>query len=430
MVSWMSCISDSLRSRRHIACSFIVAGVILLTTLAAYFPATFAQTGFTVNGKSVTASTYQAYKLMNESIHLMRQNRTIEAVKQLKRAIQLDPSVPEVRSMLGMALARLGKTDEATEQMRMAIASSSDQKALTAHLNLAALYQSGGKTEDALQIYKKVLAEFPNSKVTHTVQDRVRLLEKEMKRQHLTRHQKQESLSDDKSYFGNVIGQGRKRWPASSMPIRVYIYSGEGLDGYHDQYDQILRKAFSEWETASKGKVKFALLNSPHDADITCTWIDNPKLLESSAEGGEAEVQTFLESVVKSRIMLSLNDGGAAFPFTDNLVRSLCLHEIGHSLGLVGHSTRADDVMYCSTPLVDREEHLSARDIATLGSVYATDVDPTSQFLATIDRETHGNTVNVLRLGIIAVIAVIACIGVLLAVLRRSKKRKVARRKA
>jgi predicted Zn-dependent protease len=384
-----------------------------------------AQSGFTVNGRPVSASTYQAYKLVNESISLMRENRAGDASVQLKRALQLDPTVPEARGMLGMALARLGKTDEAAEQMQIAI--THNRSLVNARLNLAALYQSSGKTQDALDIYKQVLKDFPDSKIVNTIQDRVNLLENEL-HSRLIAHASAKSL-DHADYLSNVVADGRKRWPAMHMPLRVYVYPGDSLVGWKDEYDTILRESFAEWQKVSDGKVQFTFVNSPRDADITCTWVDEPKLLESSAEGGEAQVQTMMQSVVKCHMLLSLNDGGSAFPFTDNLVRTLCLHEIGHALGLMGHSTRAKDVMYCSTPLVDREEHLSARDVATLNALYAADVDGLSAALARLEYETKGNALNILRLALIAASTLIAAIAFVVAIARRSSKKNRSVRK-
>lgn len=410
---------------KRISFRLLLAAVALM--LCGSTQSLFAQQ-FTVNGKRVTASRYQAYKLVNESIKLMQQNRADLAANQLKRALQLDPALAEARGMLGIALARLGKAEEATEHMRIAVVNHPDL--LGPRVNLGALYQSSGKTDEALAIYKQLVTDFPDNKMTPALQERIVLLDREMKRQRKARHETHADESSESSYFGNVTGQGRKRWPASSMPIRVYIYPGDGLNGYKESYGQILRESFSEWQSASNGKVSFVFQRTPHDADITCTWIDDPKLLESSAEGGEAQVSTYFDAVVKSNVLLSLNETGSAFPFTDNLVRTLCLHEIGHSIGLLGHSARASDVLYCSAPIVDREDHLSPRDVATLALLYEKDVDGLSNVIAELDRKTHGNTINILRFGIVALVAICLAIGSVLVIAAKARGKKVRRKRA
>lgn len=387
---------------------------------------------YTANGKRVTASTYQAYKLMNDSVRLMHKDKSNDAIVLLERAIKLDPNITEAHEMLGMALARIGKTDQATDEMRIAIVTGSDMKAIASRLNLASVYQANGDTQDAIDAYRKILNDCPNIKVSKAIEDRVKLLEREMKRRHQARVEAAGSgrdLFSTTEYVVNVTGNGRKRWPASAMPIRVYVYPGEGLSGWRSEYNQILRDSFDEWEKASNGKIRFKFQNIPHDADIVCTWIDDPKLLESSAEGGETQVQTYLESIVKAKVLLSLNDAGSLFPYTDNLVRTLCLHELGHGLGLIGHSGDPHDVMYCSTPIVDIEQHLSPRDKATLNSVYSTDVDNLSQLVWKIDQDTHGNTVVVIRSAIIGTIFVAAVIITLIIAIKKASKTSTKKKK-
>lgn len=398
----------------------LVVSIVLLA-MASLLPGQ-ADTRYTVNGRVVPASTYQAHKLMNESLQLMRENRAQNAAEKLKRALIILPGSPEARGMYGMALARLGKTEEALEQMRMSMAGGKQLPAT--YMNLAALYQASGRTEDAVKVYKRLLNEVPDTKMSAAIQERVTLLEKELKHRQEVHLDREALALRDKTYYENVVTAGRKRWSDSAMPLRVYVYPGDGLPGYHERYDKILHESFEEWQRVSNGKIKFAFQSRPTDADITCTWIDNPALLESSAEGGEAQMRAYAQSLVRAQIMLSLNDGGSAFPYTDNLVRTLCLHEIGHSLGLIGHSTQAGDVMYCSTPLVDLEQHLSARDVATLNAVYAKPVDGLSELIWQVHHRTHGNTENVIRLAVIVVTAVVACLIAFLALTRKASKKK------
>jgi predicted Zn-dependent protease len=58
-------------------------------------------------------------------------------------------------------------------------------------------------------------------------------------------------------------------------------------------------------------------------------------------------------------------------PVNDNLIRSVSLHEVGHALGLTGHSRHPTDVMFFSESLVDDKRELSARDRKTLVRLYS-----------------------------------------------------------
>ena len=55
-------------------------------------------------------------------------------------------------------------------------------------------------------------------------------------------------------------------------------------------------------------------------------------------------------------------------------MRWICLHEIGHALGLMGHSSQHNDVMYSSMPLATIDRGLSERDKNTLKYLYSDDV--------------------------------------------------------
>ncbi len=58
-------------------------------------------------------------------------------------------------------------------------------------------------------------------------------------------------------------------------------------------------------------------------------------------------------------------------PPSVNEIKGVCLHEIGHALGLNGHSPNSNDIMYCSeTGSESRRPQLTVRDLATLKKLY------------------------------------------------------------
>ena len=56
---------------------------------------------------------------------------------------------------------------------------------------------------------------------------------------------------------------------------------------------------------------------------------------------------------------------------TENRIRQITLHEIGHALGITGHTTNPNDAMFFSVTLEDRWKDLSARDAATIVRMYS-----------------------------------------------------------
>jgi predicted Zn-dependent protease len=399
--------------------AFLVSAALLFLLCLTTVPTKGGEVYY-VNGRQVASSKYEAYRLTQSAIKHIGHNNPQLAIRDLQRALAVDPTLAEAHSMMGVALARLGKLEQAELQLQMAIVSNYDLPA--PRLNLAGLYQCTGKLSDAVRMYNTFLRDFPDTKQSVAIQDRIKLLEAEIKRQEQA-GEHDDNRYDTSSYLGNVTAGGAKRWPDSAMPIKVYMSPGDGLTNYHSEYEHILEQSFREWETCTHGKVRIRFCGSPEEADITCEWIDDPAQLASSAEGGESQVRCIRNGICKAHVILSVIDAGSPFPLTDNLVRTLCLHEVGHSLGLLGHSANPKDIMFCTAPIIDEEEHLSKRDVATINNLYDLPLDQVSMLLAYLEHETHGNAFNLIRIALIMLSAVIAA-GIAFAALTKKRKKK------
>lgn len=56
---------------------------------------------------------------------------------------------------------------------------------------------------------------------------------------------------------------------------------------------------------------------------------------------------------------------------TPNRIRTISLHEIGHVLGLTGHTANPNDAMFYSATIADEWRNLSARDANTMTRLYS-----------------------------------------------------------
>ena len=79
---------------------------------------------------------------------------------------------------------------------------------------------------------------------------------------------------------------------------------------------------------------------------------------------------------------------------TENALYSTALHEIGHALGISGHSVNKEDIMY---PVTRQDEaQISKNDINTLKLIYSIVPDVTNQNYSKTDKEKYITTEDVL----------------------------------
>jgi hypothetical protein len=138
----------------------------------------------------------------------------------------------------------------------------------------------------------------------------------------------------------------------------------------------MLVNAFNEWTDATEGKLSWVEVHNKPDAEIVCQWQGEPK--NSLFEDGAAVVNSH-PPVKHTKIIETANItictmtqsplGFGYVPMSDAHVNCACLHEVGHALGLGGHSSNKNDVMYFARSGQDNC-HLSARDKTTIARLY------------------------------------------------------------
>jgi predicted Zn-dependent protease len=176
------------------------------------------------------------------------------------------------------------------------------------------------------------------------------------------------------NYVSDVTGMGRIVWPLDKMPLKVYIEDGTGTPGYRDYYLDMMRKAFSEWQEKTNGKVSWQEVGSPQQANITCTWTSVAKPNGPGVEAGETKstvgINRFTGEQVIMRATISVLTSLMGRNFSDTDTYKTCLHEVGHAIGMEGHSENPGDIMYAV--LNDAQTpYLKDRDINTISALYS-----------------------------------------------------------
>ena len=170
------------------------------------------------------------------------------------------------------------------------------------------------------------------------------------------------TLADD--YFDQitVFSHGRiTRFV--EMPITVYITPTLQTGGYLPA----LRYAMRQWEAVSDGKIQFQELQTGKDADIWVRW-GHGEAANMDMTYGKAELTRHHSGDFSVEIILSLPKPSVSEKLSQEEIRTVCLHEFGHAIGLWGHSPDPLDVNFWASVA----QRPTDRDRATLLKVYAT----------------------------------------------------------
>ena len=150
---------------------------------------------------------------------------------------------------------------------------------------------------------------------------------------------------------------------------RITVYS-DTIPFEAGVYEEVLSQSLSLWEKKTQGKLRFELTPDAAAADIQIKWAYQQDRRQSSEYIGEAMLIRGAEGF-HVEIEVSLRDRTSLKPHSSEVVQTALLHEIGHAIGLWGHSDDPNDVMYFAS----MAKAPTARDIATWTKVSETPVD-------------------------------------------------------
>jgi len=180
------------------------------------------------------------------------------------------------------------------------------------------------------------------------------------------------------NYIDNALSGGRiVHWDLERMPLKLYMEDTKDVSGYNEAYGIAVKKAFDEWIDNLNGLMNYILVNNPNEANIVIKFV---RSIDTGKKGSG-----FIGGLTSHHIQGSiLKYVDIQFPTArpDNKLISeqdiyyTALHEIGHALGIMGHSYNEDDVMY---PVVKDENiaklTFSQRDVNTIKLLYKLDAD-------------------------------------------------------
>lgn len=171
-----------------------------------------------------------------------------------------------------------------------------------------------------------------------------------------------------KGYIDTIAQKGLTRW--KKQPVCFYIDASSTVPGFKPEFPQSVLEAFKIWQAGARGTITFKQVAKAQDAQIVCNWTNDKKVLMNPNEGGNTQVVPTADGLFSANmILLTVPPPGASEMNLTYLTR-VALHEIGHAIGITGHSPEKGDVMY-STVYQDDKATLSANDTATVIYLYS-----------------------------------------------------------
>jgi predicted Zn-dependent protease len=173
------------------------------------------------------------------------------------------------------------------------------------------------------------------------------------------------------NYIDNVLFDDvLVRWN-NSQPITYAIFSDINVP---NENIVAVRKAFSDWQTITGDKITFKETDGNKNANICVKFvdaIDSKQPYDIDAIG--KTVPSINDNVLQKMDIYIKKTNKKGLPYSYNQILPLAQHEIGHALGLGGHSSDKNDIMYYEGDYINENtinKHLSARDLNTINLLY------------------------------------------------------------
>jgi tetratricopeptide (TPR) repeat protein len=205
------------------------------------------------------------------------------------------------------------------------------------------------------------------------------------------------------NYLEDVIESGKRvRWATRHGDLKLYIEQRPtGVRGFEAGYPNLVMQAMQAWLKSLSGQLNVTTTTDPAEAHIRVTWTAQFREGDRQSEGPHREylagwtrpvIQN--EQLRRMEVQLATLDPQGQ-PHPAATIYLTALHELGHALGLRGHSPHPEDVMATVPRQQGQRTALSLRDVRTIRRLYDEPADitqlPPGQSLAQRTRPSLAN---------------------------------------
>lgn len=141
------------------------------------------------------------------------------------------------------------------------------------------------------------------------------------------------------------------RWDATKFPLMVYIKNNSASAPQY--FIPTIQQAFLQWQKSSSNLVHFQFIDNENQANIVVVINSSDEMKKCSQENCKYTIAYTTPDIdgdlLKKMNILFYDSNNLGQPFSQKEIYNTALHEIGHSLGIMGHSFNKDNLMYMET---------------------------------------------------------------------------------
>lgn len=203
-------------------------------------------------------------------------------------------------------------------------------------------------------------------------------------------------LKVGENYIENALFNNQVlHWNLNSMPLTYYVDYSISVPQY---YAEAINKSFKEWQEKTGQLIKFKPVDRMEDANIILFFknVDNSVMAKDGrVEYNVGEANPIIENgYLKQMKIQIITQNNLKQYFSSGEISTVMKHEIGHALGIWGHSNDINNIMYYSASqefgfLNSSEKEISPQDINTLRLLYFFAPEITDKKIASTEKNYY-----------------------------------------